>query len=61
VDNVFDRDRSSGTMDSDEFVMWIMNSEFKPTTKSKSNGSEKKGSVETTSSSSSSTTNNNNN
>lgn len=31
--NVFDSDRS-GTMDFDEFAMWIMNSEFRPVVKS---------------------------
>jgi hypothetical protein len=59
--NVFDSDRS-GTMDFDEFAMWIMNSEFKPTVKSKSGGSGKKtGSMETTFSSSTNNNNNNNN
>eukprot|EP01038_Epipyxis_sp_PR26KG_P007978 gene7978-10818_t len=33
--NVFDSDRS-GTMDFDEFAMWIMNSEFRPTVANKS-------------------------
>lgn len=34
VFNVFDSDRS-GTMDFDEFAMWIMNSEFRPAMKNK--------------------------
>lgn len=34
VFNIFDSDRS-GTMDFDEFAMWIMNSEFRPVEKSK--------------------------
>lgn len=35
--NVFDSDRS-GTMDFDEFAMWIMNSEFRPAVTSNSKG-----------------------
>ena len=34
---VFDSDRS-GTMDFDEFAMWIMNSEFQPSTKPQKKG-----------------------
>lgn len=37
--SVFDSDRS-GTMDFDEFAMWIMNSEFQPTLKNKGVSSE---------------------
>ena len=39
--NVFDSDRS-GTMDFDEFAMWIMNSEFRPTIKKKGKGEEER-------------------
>ena len=38
--NVFDSDRS-GTMDFDEFAMWIMNSEFRPIIKKKGKGDDK--------------------
>jgi Ca2+-binding EF-hand superfamily protein len=38
--NVFDSDRS-GTMDFDEFAMWIMNSEFRPIVKKKGKGEDR--------------------